>query len=152
MAAPGTLEDLPHPGSWSSRDLDHSGFWTASQRLPATIWANVSELPATGGKLWLTQSPMSKTGSFHRLWYPPGQTTLKQPRPEHSQVSSPHCPPIQHKSWLTLRKNFSEIRIHKLMWVLTLGDSDAAQSTDSKRMTLKCHRKQWTPSLKRPGS
>lgn len=60
MAAPGTLEDLPHPGSWSSKNLDHRGFWTASHWLPATIWANVSALPATGGNCDWHRAPRLK--------------------------------------------------------------------------------------------
>lgn len=131
MAAPGTSEELPHPGSHSSRNLEDESSWLLLRGFQ--LLCEQMCLNCCKEKLSLTQSSTPKTGSFQRQCHPPGQTILKRPRPKRFLVSLPHCPP-------------SNVIAGKL-WGFPI-----TQSPWSGRTTLQCHREQWIPSLKQPRS
>lgn len=114
----------------------------------------MSEAPQ-GETVGLAQSPTPtpQIGSFQRRWHSPGRAILKQPKPKHFQVSSRHSPHIQHDSLVAggatafLRGQNPHANVRACSRRLV-----ARQSGDSGRMTLKCHREQWTPSPEWPRS
>lgn len=77
---------LPHPGGAGPESWTTEG----SGLLLETSGNHLSG----GGMGGLAQSlaPTLQIGSFQRLWYPPGQTNQKQPRPDHSHRGSPPWP------------------------------------------------------------